>query len=110
MFTPTAIRDVALEGHTTPSGRQIPLNTKMNRNRLSAAFLANGDRSMTPVMCGFYLQAIALDPSSSAFTDARTVAHRFHATYPHREMHFAIAAAMRIQATQMELFRTIAAG
>ena len=94
---------------TTPGGKEVPLNSNYNRTRLAAAYLADGDPTMTAVMCGFYLQAMALDTSSQEFEEAQTVAHRLYATYPQVEMHFAIAAAMRIKAERPEVFRSMAA-
>ena len=94
---------INLETHTTPSGREYPLNSEDNRNRLSAAYLAEGDKSMTPVMCGYWLQAIALD--SKAFEELQTVAGRLQATWEMMHKHCAMAVAMRARLEQPELFR-----
>ena len=109
MFIPAATRAVRMEFCTTPSGQEVPLNSEFNRTKLAAAYLADGDSSMTNAMCGFYLQAMALDTSGLEFEEAQTVAHRLYATYPPMEMHFAIAAALRIKAEHPEVFRSIAA-
>ena len=97
---------LSLETHTTPSGRQFPVNSEDNRNRLSAAYLAEGDTSMNPVLCGFWLLAIALDPTTKAWEDVQTVAHRTQATWPMLHKHCAMAVAMRVKIEQPELFRT----
>ena len=110
MASPAAIQALVLmlETHTTPSGQEVPLNSEENRSRLAATYLTHGDPSMTPVMCGFWLQAVALERNTPAFKEARTVAHRLHATYKPMEMHFAMASAMRIKLEQPELFRRAA--
>ena len=89
--------------------KDIPLNVEENRCMLSAAFALVGDSSMTPVMCGFYLQAISLDTSTDAFLQARTVANRIHATYMEdgMELHFAMAATMRIKVMDPKLFNVL---
>ena len=109
MFQPNRIRCVSLDTHVTPSGVQIPLNSEVNRNTLAAAYTADGDRSMTTVMCGFWLQAIALDKSTKTFTEVQTVAHSLRATYG-MERHYAMAAAMRVKSESPETFKDIAAG
>ena len=109
MFIPAATLAVRMQFCTTPDGKEVPFNSRFNRNRLAAAYLADGDPTMTAVMCGFYLQAMALDTSSRGFEEAQTVAHRLYASYPPIEMHFAIAAALRVKAEQPEVFRSIAA-
>ena len=109
MYTPAATLAVRMEFVTTPSGQKVPLNSEYNRTMLAAAYTADGDPSMTAVMCGFYLQAMALDTSTREFDKAQTVAHRLYATYPRMEMHFAMASAMRIKADRPEVFRFIAA-
>ena len=96
---------LSLETHTTPSGRQFPVNSEDNRNKLAAAHLAEGDESMTLAMCGFFLQAITLDPSSKAWEDVQTVAHRTQATWPMLHKHCAMAVAMRAKIEQPSLFR-----
>ena len=109
MYTPAATLAARMQFCTTPGGKEVPLSSRFNRTRLAAAYLADGDPTMTAVMCGFYLQAMALDTSTREFEEAQTVAHRLCATYPQAEMHFAIAAAMRIKAERPEVFRFIAA-
>ena len=94
---------ISLETHTTPSGRQYPLNSEDNRNKLSAAYLAEGDSSMTAVLRGFWLQAIALS-STKAFEEVVVVADRMQATWPMHE-HCAMAVAMRVKLEKPELFR-----
>ena len=96
---------ISLDTHTSPSGRQYPLNSEDNRNRLAAAYLAEGDDSMTPEMCGYWLQAIALDPSSKAFEELQTIAGRLQATWEMMHKHCAMAAAYRVKVEQPELFR-----
>ena len=96
--------ELSLETHTTPSGRQFPVNSEDNRNRLSAAYLAEGDTSMNPVLCGFWLLAIGLDPTTKAWEDVHTVARRTQATWPMHK-HCAIAVAMRVKVEHPQLFR-----
>ena len=97
---------VRLEVHTTPSGQKIKVNSEENRMELSRAYAANGNPTMTPVMCGFMLQAMAFDKSSDAFKQAQLVAHRIHATYKDEGMSFdfAIASSMRIRVEQPTTF------
>ena len=94
----------------TPSGQKVPVNSEQNRMQLSRAYAANGNPTMTPVMCGFLLQAMAFDKSSDAFKQAQVVAHRVHGDYKDDGMSFdyAIAASMRIRAEQPALFREMA--
>ena len=94
----------------TPSGQKVPVNSEQNRMQLSRNYVANGDASMTPAMCGLWLQAMALDKSSDAFKQAQLVAHRIHATYEDRGMSFdlAIASSMRIRAEQPTMFGEMA--
>ena len=101
---------VALEVHLTPSGQKFPVNSEENRMDLSRAYRANGNAPMTPAMCGFWLQAMALDKSSDAFKQAQMVAHRIHATYEDQGMSFdlAIASSMRIRAEQPTMFGEMA--
>ena len=108
MFRPSAIKNVRLQDHMTPSGVRIPLNSEVNRNALAAAYSADGDDTMTAVMCGFWLQAIALDKSTKTFTDVKTVSHLLRSTYG-MEMHYAMAAAMRVKSESPETFKRIAA-
>ena len=109
MFRPNAIKNVRLEDHMTPSGVRIPVNSELNRNTLAAAYVADGDPTMTPVMCGFWLQAIALDKSTKTFTEVRTAARSLRAEYG-GTMHYAMAAAMRARSELPETFKDIAAG
>ena len=108
MFRPNAIKNVRLEDHMTPSGARIPVNSEVNRNTLAAACSADGDPSMTAVMCGFWLQAVALDVSTKTFTEVKTVAHLLRSTYG-MELHYAMAAAMRVKSESPETFKRIAA-
>ena len=112
MWVKIAMPLVMFEMHTTPSGQKIPVNSEGNRMRASRDFVARGDATMTPVMCGFWLQALALDKDSNDFKDARVVAGRLHATYEDEGMqfHLAMASAMRIKAEQPALFKRMAAG
>ena len=101
---------VRLEVCTTPSGQKIKVNSEENRAELSRAYAANGKVGMTPVMCGFLLQAMALDRSTDAFKQAQLVAHRIHMTYEDEGMSFdyAIASSMRIRVEQPKLFGEMA--
>ena len=89
-----------------------PLNSEYNRNQLSAAYAADGDARMTPVMCGFYLQVMVLDRTSDAFQKIQHVAARTFATYEDSgmERHLAIAGSMRLKLENPTLFNGIAAG
>ena len=110
MFQPNRLRCVSLDTHVTPSGvPTVPLNSEGNRNTLAAAYAADGDPTMTPVMCGFWLQAIALDKSTKTFTEVQTVAHSLRAEYG-MERHYAMAAATRVKFETLETFKRIAAG
>ena len=60
---------------------------------------------MTAVLCGFWLQAIALDQTTKAWEDVQTVARRTQATWPMLHKHCAMAVAMRVKIEQPELFR-----
>ena len=108
LFTPAATRAVRMQFCTTPGGREFPLDSNYNRTMLAAAYLADGDHTMTHSMCGFYLQAMALDRSTREFEETQTVAHRISGPYEAMEMHFAIATAMRIRAEMPEIFAAIA--
>ena len=109
MSLPT-VRSIFLESHTTPAGERIPLNTEGNRTRLAAAYLLDNDPTMTPSMCGFWLQAVALDKSVETFKQVQLVAHRMHVTYEEDGMHihYAMAAAMRVKAENPALFSQLA--
>ena len=109
MFRPNAIKNVRLEDHMTPSGVRIPVNSEVNRNTLAAAYSADGDDTMTAVMCGFWLQAVALDKSMKTFTEVKTVAHLLRSTYG-MELHYAMAAAMRMRSESPKIFKHIAVG
>ena len=93
----------------TPSGVRIPVNSEVNRNTLAAAYSADGDDTMTAVMCGFWLQAVALDKSMKTFTEVKTVAHLLRSTYG-MELHYAMAAAMRMRSESPKIFKHIAVG
>ena len=90
----------------TPSGQKVPVNSEQNRMQLSRNYATHGNVGMTPAMCGFWLQAMALDKSSDAFKQAQLVAHRIHATYKDEGMSFdyAIASSMRIRVEQPTTF------
>ena len=109
MFHPNAAKHVRLEDHMTPSGVRIPVNSEVNRNTLAAAYSADGDDTMTAVMCGFWLQAVALDKSMKTFTEVKTVAHLLRSTYG-MELHYAMAAAMRMRSESPKIFKHIAVG
>ena len=100
-FRPTAVSQVVL----IENFKGIPLNIEENCRRMSVAFLSDGDASMTPAMCGFLLTAFALDKSTEAYGQSRRVAHRLREDYEDMEMHYAIAAAMRIKVEQPTLFQ-----
>ena len=93
----------------TPAGERIPLNTEGNRTRLAAAYLLDNDPTMTPAMCGFWLQAVALDKSVESLKQVQRVAYRMHATYEEEGMHihYAMAAAMRVKVENPMLFRQL---
>ena len=93
----------------TLSGVRIPVNSAVNRNTLAAAYSADGDPSMSAVMCGFWLQAVALDVSTKTFTEVRTVAQSLRAEYG-MSLHYAMAATMRVKSESPETFKRIAAG
>ena len=94
----------------TPAGERIPLNTEGNRTRLSAAYMLDLDPTMTPAMCGFWLQAAALDKSVEPFKQFLLVAHRIQVTYVEEGMHihYAMAAAMRVKVENPTLFSQLA--
>jgi hypothetical protein len=102
---PAAIRNVRVE---LLDG--IPVNSQYNRTKLAEAHAADGDDSMTPAMCGFWLQALVIDRASDRFRKLEKVAHRIHATYEGDGMgcHYAVAAAMRVNLEQPTLFNEIA--
>ena len=107
---PASLDNTLIEVHVTPSGHRMALNTEANRSILAAAFLADGDDSMTHAMCGFFLEALALDPTTKAFEEAQTVASRLNATYEQFGMYYSMAAAMRIRLERPDAFRAIDAG
>ena len=88
-----------------------PLNSEYNRVTLSATYAADGDKNMTPVMCGFWLQAMVLDRTSDAFKKMQRVAARIHATYQEEgmERHFAICMSMRVKLQEPVMFEQMAA-
>ena len=94
----------------TSADHHLPLNTDENRTALSVAYAEAGDGTMTPAMCGFWLQAIALDPNTELFAQTQKVARCLYATFQENglQMHYAMAAAMRIKASQPRLFRSLA--
>ena len=101
VFVSAAVKTVPLEQR---NGK--PLNSDHNRVVLSAAYAADGDLFMTPVMCGFWLQAMVLDTTSDTFRKIQFAAHRMHATYEDQgmECHYAIAATMRVKLEDPALF------
>ena len=101
---PTALSQVFL----LENSQGVPLNIEGNRNRLSEAFKSDGDPSMSPVMCGFLLQAQAMDTSTKAFRMARLVANRLQADYDGMHLEYAIAAALRVRTEQPQLFAEMA--
>ena len=68
------------------------------------------DPTMTPAMCGFWLQAAALDKSMEPFKQVRRVAHRMHVIFEEEGMHihYAMAAAMRAKVVNPTLFSRLA--
>ena len=107
---PASLDNAPIEVHVTPSGRRTVLNSEANRSMLAAAFLADGDDAMTHVMCGFFLEALALDPTTKLFKEAQTVASRLSATYEHFGMPYSMAAALRIRMERPDAFRALVAG
>ena len=107
VFCSSAVENVPLQQR---NGQ--PLNSEYNRNQLSAAYAADGDARMTPVMCGFWLQAMVMDRNSDAFQKLLYVAGRMQATYEDKGMepHLAIAGSMRLKLQNPTLFNSIAAG
>ena len=107
VFSSSAVENVPLQQR---NGK--PLNSEYNRNQLSAAYATDGDTAMTPVMCGFWLQAMVMDRNSNAFQELLYVAGRTQATYEDRGMepHLAIAGSMRLKLENPALFNSIAAG
>ena len=101
---PTALSQVLL----LENSQGVPLNIEGNRTRLSEAFIADGDPSMSPAMCGFLLQAFAMDKSSEASAKARIVANRLQASYDGMHLQYAMAAALRIRTEQPRLFAEMA--
>ena len=101
---------VVLETRTSPSGKKVPLNSEGNRANMSRAYIAEGDASMTPVMCGFLFLALAQDKSSDAYKKTVIVAERLRATYKDDGMQddHAIAAAMRLNVEQPAMFGEMA--
>ena len=101
---------VVLETRTSPSGKKVPLNSEVNRANMSRAYIAEGETSMTPVMCGFLFLALAQDTSSDAHKKTVIVAERLRATYEDNGMHvdYVIAAAMRIKVEQPAIFSEMA--
>ena len=83
-----------------------PLNSEYNRMVLSAACAADGDLKWTPVMCGFWLQAMVLDTTSDTTRKIRLAAQRMHAAYEDQgmERHYAIAAIMRVKLENPAMF------
>ena len=106
MSLPPMVQSVKLETHTTASGEQVPLNNEANRRRLSIAYTLESQPTMTPVMCGFWLLALALDFRTETFKQVLTVTRRMYATYKDEGMWFelAMAGAMRIKIEQPTLF------
>ena len=103
-MAPTALSQVLL----LENAQGIPLNIEGNRNRLSEAFKLDGDPTMSPVMCGFLLQALAMDTSTEAFRMAKIVANRLKDDYEGMHIIYAIAAALRVRTAQPQLFDEMA--
>ncbi len=55
------------------------------------------------------MQAVVLDVSTKTFTEVKTVARLLRSTYG-MEMHYAMAAAMRMKSESPKIFKHIAAG
>ena len=107
VFSSSAVENVPLQQR---NGQ--PLNSEHNRNQLSAAYAADGDTAMTPVMCGFWLQAMVMDRTSDAFQKIQHVAARMYATYEENgmERHLAICMSMRVKLENPALFNTMVTG
>ena len=107
VFVAAAVETVPLEQR---NGQ--PLNSEHNRTALSAAYAADGEKNMTPVMCGFWLQAMVLDRTSDAFKKLQHVAARMHATYEEdgMERHYAICMSMRVKLQEPALFNRMLTG
>ena len=103
-MAPTALSQVFL----LQNSQGIPLNVEGNHTRLSEAFKSDGDPSMSPVMCGFLLQALAMDTSTEAFRMVRMVAKCLQADYHGMHLEYAIAAALRVRTEQPQLFAEMA--
>ena len=106
VFPSSSVENVLLEQR-----KGAPLNSDFNRNASSAAYVADGNETMTPVMCGFWLQAMVLDRTSDAFKKLQLVAARMHATYEEEgmERHFAICMSMRVKLQEPVMFEQMAA-
>ena len=94
VFCSSAVENVPLQQR-----KGQPLNSEYNRNQLSAFYAVDGDAGMTPVMCGFYLQAMVMDRTSDAFQKLQHVAARTFATYEENgmERHLAMCMSMRVK-------------
>ena len=105
VFCPSTVENVLLEQRNG-----APLNSDHNRVTLSAAYAADGDKNMTPAMCGFWLQAMVLDRTSDAFKKMQRVAARVHASYQENgmERHHAICVSMRVKVADPVLFEQMA--
>ena len=88
-----------------------PLNSEYNRVTLSAAYAADGDKNMTPVMCSFWLQVMVLDRTSDAFKKLQRVASSMHTTFEEEGMepHVAICLSMRLKLQEPVMFEQMAA-
>ncbi len=106
VFVSAAVENVLLQQR---NGK--PLNSEYNRNQLSAAYATDGDTVMTPVMCGFWLQAMVMDRNSNAFQELLYVAGRTQAVYEDRGMepHVAIAGSLRMKLQNPTLFNIMTA-
>jgi len=90
------------------NSKGVPLNIEANRTILSDAFKLDGDLSMSPVMCGFLFQALAMDTSTEAFRMVQMVAKHLQADYDGMHLEYAIAAALRVRSEQPQLFAQMA--
>ena len=105
-FCPKAVTELTLL-QNLPG---VPLDIESNRVIMSAAFRLDGDPKMTPLMCGFFMQVMALDKTWDSFVQVISLAHRIQATYKDEGMHlhYAIAAAMRIYVENPKRFAEMA--
>ena len=98
------ILDIPLEGL-----HGVPVNSERNRMAMAAAYADAGTTGMTPVMCGFFLQALALDRASDLHRKVHSAARRVYATYNEEGMviPLALAVTMRLRLVNPNLFNEL---